>query len=96
MADTTTSATSGFKQDVNRLGVGVDTLRNDMDHLAGSAADAARSGAAELKSGARHAIDAAKEKFEHAKEGASDAVHSVTGVIKRTRSPRSPWSPVSG
>ena len=83
MANTPTNDGGGFKQDINRMGQSVDTLKHDVGDLADSAADAARQGASELRNTARHALDAAKEKFEGAKETAADAARSLTGVIKR-------------
>ena len=65
---------TGFKQDVDRLGKGVGTLKTDVNNLAHGAADAARSGVAELRQGAQHAVDSAKDT-------ATDAIDSFRDVI---------------
>jgi ElaB/YqjD/DUF883 family membrane-anchored ribosome-binding protein len=83
MANTQTADGTGFKQDVQRLGQGVDTLKSDFGNLAHGAADAARSGVAELRQGAHSAVESAKEKFEGAKETAADAAASLKDVISR-------------
>lgn len=72
-----------FKQDIDRLGQGVDTLQTDVKALAHGAADAARSGVAELRQGAQHAVDIAKDRFESAKSSAADATESLKSVISR-------------
>lgn len=74
---------TGFKRDVHRLGEGVGTIKTDVANLAHDAADAARSGVAELKQGAHHAIDAAKDKYQDAKEYAADATDSLKHTISR-------------
>ena len=74
---------TGFKQDMNRLGQGVDTIKSDVNTLAHGAVDAARSGVAELRQGAQNAVDAAKDKYEVAKEKAVDAADSVKDMITR-------------
>ena len=67
---------SSFKQDLHRLGQGVDTLKSDMSSLAHGAADTARSGVAELR-------DGAKEKVQAVKTAATSAAHSVRDVVVR-------------
>jgi ElaB/YqjD/DUF883 family membrane-anchored ribosome-binding protein len=83
MANTQTLDGSGFKQDVHRLGESVGTIKTDVANLAHGAADAARSGVAELRQGAHHAIDAAKDKYQDAKECAADATDSLKHTIAR-------------
>lgn len=83
MANTQALDGTGFKQDVDRLGQGVDTLKTDVKNLAHGAADAARSGVAELRQGAQHAVEAAKDKFESARGSAADAAESLKSVIAR-------------
>lgn len=85
---------TNFRQDVQGLGQGIDALKTDVKNLAHGAADAARSGVAELRQGAHSAVETAKgaldgakemarEKFEGARESASDATESLRGVISR-------------
>lgn len=83
MANSPTSEGTGFRQDVQRLGQGVDALKSDVGGLAHGAADAARSGIAELKQGAQDAMGTAKDKLESAKEAAAEAAHSFKGIVKR-------------
>ncbi|MFN0010627.1 MAG: YqjD family protein [Phycisphaerales bacterium] len=83
MSNAATADGTGFKQDVSRLGQGVGTLTADVKNVAHNAADAARSGVAELRQGAHHAVEVAKEKFEGAREGAVEAAESLKGVISR-------------
>lgn len=94
MATTQASEGTGFKQDVHRLGQGVDALKADVSSLAHGAVDAARSGVAELRQGAQHAVETAKDKFEGAKDmareryegakdSAADAADSLRHVIAR-------------
>lgn len=73
----------GFKQDVRHLGEGVQTLKADVSNLAHGAADAARSGAAELRDGAHHAIEVAKENLVAAKDKAAEATETVKSAITR-------------
>ena len=83
MATTPTIDGTGFKHDMQGLGRGVETLKNDVGNLAHGAADAARSGVAELREGAHNAVDAAKNKFEDARKATADAAHSLKDVIVR-------------
>lgn len=83
MATTPTVDGTGFKHDMQGLGRGLDTLKNDVGSLAHGAADAARSGVAELREGAHHAVDAAKGKLEDARKATADAATSLKDVIVR-------------
>ena len=74
---------TGFKQDMSRLGQGVDTVRTDVSTLAHGAVDAARSGVAELRQGAQNAVNTARDKYEDAKEVTADAAASVKDLITR-------------
>ncbi len=67
---------SEFKQDVSRLGEGVQTLKSDMGAVAADAMSAARSGA-------HQAVDKAKEHLGAAKESAVEAKDSLANVIRR-------------
>jgi len=83
MATTTTIDGTGFKHDMQGLGRGLETLKTDVGTLAHAAADAARSGVAELRDGASHGVDAAKGKLEDARKATADAAHSLKEVIVR-------------
>jgi ElaB/YqjD/DUF883 family membrane-anchored ribosome-binding protein len=61
----------------------METLKNDVGNLAHGAADAARSGVAELREGAHHAVDAAKGKLEDARKATADAALSLKDVVAR-------------
>lgn len=74
---------TGFKNDVHRLGLGVDAIKTDVANLAHGAVDAARSGAAELRHGAQHAVDVAKDKYGSAKDAACEATDSLKHTIAR-------------
>lgn len=83
MANSQSSDISGFKRDVQNLGEGIDTLKSDVGGLARTAADAARSGVAELKQGARDAVGTAKDKLDDVKASAADTAESMMSVIAR-------------
>ncbi len=83
MASTQTSDVNTFKQDLHGLGQRVETLRSDASSVVSGAADAARSGVAELRHGAQHAVDAAKGKFDDARQSAADATDSFKQLIAR-------------
>ncbi len=94
MATNQSSDGTSFGNDVSRLGQGVGALKDDVKSLAHNAADAARSGVAELKQGAHHALDAAKEKlhnageaahekFDEARHAAEHAAQSLKGLIAK-------------
>jgi len=77
MASTQTAGGSGFKQDMHRVGQGVDALKADVHNIAHGAADAARSGVAELRLGAQGAVDTARDKVDDMKDMALDKYDGV-------------------
>lgn len=94
MTDSTTARSGDFRQDMDRLGKGVDTLKQDVGSVAHGAADAARSGAEELRAGMHDGVKAAKDKladlkvaagedYDAAKQAALDAAGSMKEVIAR-------------
>jgi ElaB/YqjD/DUF883 family membrane-anchored ribosome-binding protein len=83
MANDHTTDGASFKDDMHRLGQGVDTLRTDTKQVAHGMIDAATSGAAELRHSAQNAVDAAKHAMGDAKESATDAVHSLKHLVVR-------------
>lgn len=74
---------TGFKQDVSRFGEGVGALKTDVNNLAHSAVDTAKSGAAEIRRGAHNAVEFTKDKLDHAKDSASEATESFRGIVQR-------------
>jgi len=83
MAQAKASETTGFREDLQGMGQTMSELKDDFSNLAHGAADAARSGAAELHLGARHAVEAAKGKAREAADAAGEATDSLRGVIAR-------------
>ena len=61
MAGNQTSDGTNFRQDVQGLRGGIDTLKADVGTVAHAAATAVRSGATELQHEAQHAVAAATE-----------------------------------
>ena len=61
----------------------METLKHDAGNLMHGAADAARSGVAELREGAHNAVDAAKGKLDDARKATAEAAHSMKEMIVR-------------
>lgn len=83
MSTTQATKPTAFKDDLHRLGKDVETIKSDIGSLGHDAADAARSGAAELRDGAHHAVDAARGSLSDASHAATDGVASFRSFIAR-------------
>jgi ElaB/YqjD/DUF883 family membrane-anchored ribosome-binding protein len=74
---------SGFQKDMQRLGDGMGTLKDDVKEVGHEAYDAARSGAAQLSKGAHQAVDVAKHKLGEAGESVVQATESLRQTVGR-------------
>lgn len=83
MSATPKSNATSFKDDLHRVGQDVGTIKTEIGSLGHDAADAARSGAAELRQGAHHAVGVAKDTISDARHAAGDGMTSIRDTIAK-------------